>query len=78
MGMVGRRFGSPSELLGRRAGRLMARTIARRDLVAEGYRQDDDDVAALLPPAGLKAEHHRVIGPVGSPLARLLVASSVS
>ena len=77
MGMVGRRFGSPSELLGRRAGRLMARTIARRDLVAEGYRQDDD-VAALLPPAGLKAEHHRVIGPVGSPLARLLVASSVS
>lgn len=54
--------------------------IARRDLVAEGHRlyEDDDDVADLLPPAGLEAEHHRVFGPADGPLRRLLIASSVS
>lgn len=54
--------------------------IARRDFVAEGHRlyEDDDEVAALLPPAGLTAEHHRVFGPVDRPAGRLLIASPVS
>lgn len=54
--------------------------VARRDFVAEVHRlyEHDDDVAALLPPAGLQAEHHRVFGPVDGPLGRLLIASSVS
>lgn len=54
--------------------------VARRDFVAEGHRlyEDDDDVAALLPPAGLEAERHRVFGPADGPLGRLLIASSVS
>ena len=54
--------------------------VARRDFAVEGHRpgEDDDDVAALLPPAGLEAEHLRVPGPVDSALVRLLNASSVS
>ena len=54
--------------------------IARRDFPTEGHRlyETDADVVALLVPAGLRVEHHRIIGPVERPMGRLLVASRVS
>jgi SAM-dependent methyltransferase len=51
--------------------------VAQRDFVAEGHRlyTSDDQVAELLAPAGLKAEHQCVIGAAESPTGRLLIAS---
>ncbi len=51
--------------------------VAQRDFVAEGHRlySSDDQVAELLAPAGLKAEHQCVIGAAESPTGRLLIAS---
>jgi hypothetical protein len=51
--------------------------MAQRDFVAEGHPlyTSDDQVAELLAPAGLKAEHQSVISAAESPIGRLLIAS---
>lgn len=50
MGVVGQQFGSPSGLLGRLAGRFMARNNA------DVNRRLVDEVASLVPPPRVVAE----------------------
>lgn len=51
--------------------------VAQRDFVVEGHRlyESDGQVAELLAPAGLTAEHQCVMGANESPTGRLLIAS---
>jgi len=52
-------------------------SVAQRDFVAVGHRlyESDDQITELLAAAGLKAQHHSVIGVVERPVGRLLLAS---